>query len=117
MATVKRLFERHSDSPGGIGSSSEWRAFESDLVGFGLCTPALTRVLAQVWAQAQADGKPVAYLALLTAIASYNPDNEAAKMVQDLRQDASALKRFVDYVRTRYKKDSSERLSLEAGED
>ena len=79
-------------------------------------TPSLIRLLARVWAQAYAAGRGVAYADLVNGAAADSADGEAEKIVQDLRQDSSALKRFVDYVRVRYKKDSGERLSLEHGE-
>lgn len=116
MSSIKRLFERHSDSVGGIASHEEWKAFESDLIGFGLGSPAFTKVLSTVWSNSIAAGRPVAYLDLIAQAAAYSPDDEASKIVADLRQDATALRRFVDYVRARYKKDSKERKSLESGE-
>jgi hypothetical protein len=115
MSSVKRLFERHSDSARGIGTPNAWRGFESDLVGFGLGSPALQRVLSQAWAGARADGRAVAYADLVSAAASFSPDDEAEKIVQDLRQDATALRRFVDYVRSKNKRVSKERRLLELG--
>ncbi len=115
MASLKRLFERHSEGTLGITTESEWRGFESDVVGFGLSTAALTQLLARVWAQAHASGRGVTYADLVTGAAADSADGEAEKIVQDLKQDSSALKRYVDYVRVRYKKDSGERLSLEHG--
>lgn len=115
MSSVKRLFERHSEGGVGISSAAEWRSFEGDLMGFGLSTPALTRVLGQVWGAARAGGRPVAYADMLAAVAASAPDADADRVVQDLRQDAAALKRFVEYVRSRHKKDSGARKSLESG--
>lgn len=115
MASIKKLFERHSEGKLGITNHNEWRNFEHDITGLGLNTPALTRLLAQVWGQCHSKGTPVTYSDLLNAATSFTPDTEIDKIIQDLRQDSSALNRFVDFVRGQYKSDSSERLSLERG--
>ena len=115
MSSLKKLFERHSEDQYGITKQNEWRSFEHDITGLGLNTPALARLLTQVWGQNHSKGQAVKYSDLLSAATEFTPDNEADKIIQDLRQDSSALNRFVDFVRGTYKKDSNERLSLEHG--
>lgn len=133
MASVKSLFERHS-SPGGINNETAWVNFARDLASFGLGSQGLSNLLTKVGGVLQvgsskndssisssssssSERKSVEYADILVAAANSggSGSNEAVKIVQDLRQDAAALKRFVEYVREGFQQDAPERAALEAG--
>jgi hypothetical protein len=137
MASVKSLFERHS-SLGGITNETAWLNFSHDLESFGLGSQGLSNLLKRVGgvlsignnnkaindsssssssSSSLGEKKSVEYADILIAAANSggSGSNEAIKIVQDLRQDAAALKRFVDYVRDGFQQDAPERAALESG--
>lgn len=133
MASVKSLFERHA-SPGGITNEAAWVNFARDLASFGLGSQGLSNLLTKVGgvlyvgssnndssssssSSSSGEKKVVEYADILVAAANSggSGSNEAVKIVQDLRQDAAALKRFVEYVREGFQQDAPERAALETG--
>lgn len=117
MATFRKIFEQYS-FPGtaAVSTAADWRGFERSVIAHGLSSDSLQDVFSTIWTNATSSEKPIDYVDLATTIMPHAvSEQEARTVIHDLQQDASALRRFVEYVQLRYKKDSAERRNLDKG--
>lgn len=113
--SLKRLFERHADDAGEILSERDWLALDADIRGHGLASRGLEHVLNRVKTTAIVSKHPASFVDFVAEAARLVPGTDAEKVIQDLRQDSSALDRFVEHVRRHYAPGSAERRTLETG--
>jgi hypothetical protein len=106
MASLRKLFETFSDEQSPVAGAlisreTSWRSFVRAVEAHGLASRAFVRLLARLWASAAANDRPIEYADIVAATAAYASGGDVERVVHDLRQDASALRRFAIYVRRR----------------
>ena len=118
MASLRRLFEQYADGACTIDAEGlSWRSFERACAAHGLSSPAFESVLASVRARAVAQARRATFDDICTTAAALCPEASVDKTLQDLRMDASALHRYVAFVRSHFRAGSFERRKLEAGSE
>ncbi len=116
MAALRRLFAQFADRHETIDCEGlSWASFQRACGEHGLLSPALESVLASVRAHAANQRRRATFEDVCTTAAALCPESSVDKTLQDLQMDASALHRYVGFVRSHFAAGSFEARKLEAG--
>ena len=118
MSSLRRLWEQYAAKDGTIDADGlSWHSFLQALASHGLFSAPFERVLASVRARVTSQHRRATFEDLCTTAASLCPEASVDKTLQDLQMDASALHRYVAFVRSHFRAGSFERRKLEAGSE
>jgi len=116
MGSLRSLYELYSDSEGGISPDGlGWASFRTAVGEHGLLSPMFSNMLESCRARVASQGKLVRFEDICTTAASLIPNPAVDQNLQDMQMDASAVHRYVRFVRTRFKAGTMERKKMEAG--
>lgn len=115
MGSLRALFELYADGSGSINPDSlAWRSFHTAVGSHGLMSPLFASVLDSCRGRMSGLCKRVRFEDICVTSAALLPDPSVDKTLQDMQMDASAVHRYVSFVRTTFEPGSFERKKMES---